>query len=290
MIPAWLKKMVAESKKKEHAACSSAVRELLRAESLHTVCMEAKCPNKGECFSKGEATFMILGARCTRGCKFCAVSREHPLEPDAHEPARIADSVRALGLRYVVLTSPTRDDMPDGGAAHYAAVINAVRHLNPDIKIEPLVPDFQGNAAALQAVLSARPDVLAHNIETVPSLYKEVRAGADYRRSLNLLASAKKISPKTLTKSGLMLGLGETKTELKQTIKDLRSHGVDLLTLGQYLAPSKAHLPVKNYPEPAQYDELKAYALNLGFGGVAAGPLVRSSYKAFELYTKSTII
>lgn len=276
--------MVGESKAKEHACCTSSVRTLLTEEALNTVCAEAKCPNRGECFSKGDATFMILGALCTRGCKFCAVNKQCPKPIDAGEAQRIAHSVRALDLKYVVLTSPTRDDLPDGGAQHFYNVMSAIRQLNPDVKIEPLIPDFAGNIESLKTVLSARPAVLAHNIETVPSLYTAVRVGADYQKSLDLLKESKNTAPDILTKSGLMLGLGETVEEVKQTLKDLRTADVDLLTLGQYLSPSKQHLPVVRYPETAEYEELKNYALSIGFKGVAAGPLVRSSYKAGQLY------
>ena len=257
--------------------------------ALHTVCVEAKCPNRGECLNCGDATFMILGGICTRGCKFCAVTKQKPLPPDETEAQKIAQTVQAWHIRYAVLTSPTRDDLKDGGAGHFAKVMQAITALNPEVKTEPLVPDFRGRMQDLQTVLEAQPAVLAHNIETVPQLYGEVRIGADYRRSLDLLAHSKKAAPHIFTKSGIMLGLGETKEQVKQTLKDLRSVGVDLLTIGQYLAPSKQHHEVLRYPEPAEYEEWKNYAYELGFLGAACGPLVRSSYRAGALYKEALL-
>ncbi|WP_424243992.1 lipoic acid synthetase [Elusimicrobium posterum] len=286
-VPAWLKDMVAQSKAALHKCGASAVLAKLGEENINTVCNEARCPNKGECFTKGDATFMILGKDCTRKCRFCAVGRGCPAPVDAEEAGKIALAVKNMNIKYVVLTSPTRDDLADGGAAHFANVINAIKEFNPNVLVEPLVPDFAGNIESLKTVLNAGPAVLAHNIETVPSLYSEVRIGADYQRSLDLLLKSKEIAPDILTKSGIMLGLGESTQELKQTIADLAAHKCDLLTLGQYLAPSDKHNIVKRYPLPAEYKELEDFALKAGFKAVAAGPLVRSSYKAGELYAKA---
>ncbi len=288
-IPAWLKEMVGRNKAALRTqAAVSAQRGLDRA-ALHTVCVEAQCPNRGECLNCGDATFMILGGICTRGCKFCAVTKQKPLPPDETEPEKIAQTVKEWHIRYAVLTSPTRDDLPDGGAAHFARVMRAITKLNPQVKTEPLVPDFRGRQEDLQTVLAAQPAVLAHNIETVPQLYAGVRVGADYRRSLDLLAYSKKIAPHIFTKSGIMLGLGETQDQVKQTLKDLRAAGVDLLTIGQYLAPSKQHHPVLRYPEPAEYDMWQQYALEIGFAAAACGPLVRSSYRAGALYRQALL-
>lgn len=288
-IPLWLKKMIGENKAKEHAASSGAVRGGLKEAALHTVCVEAKCPNRGHCFSNGDATFMILGNICTRGCKFCAVGRGCPSQPDAEEAAKIAEMVRKFNIKYVVLTSPTRDDLQDGGAAHFASVIKEIKKTNPGVKTEPLIPDFQGDKGAVKTVLDANPEVLAHNIETVPELYPEVRVGADYKRSLKLLLNSKKLRPDILTKSGIMLGLGETQDQIKNTLDDLRKHQVDLLTMGQYLAPSDRHNLVKAYPRPEEYAYWRDYALSIGFKEAACGPLVRSSYDAGALYTHALI-
>jgi lipoic acid synthetase len=231
---------------------------------------------------------MILGDICTRGCSFCAVKRDcNPRAPDAGEPQKVAASAISLGLKYIVLTMPTRDDLPDGGARHIFNVIRAVKTALPDCNVEPLISDLGGKFEFLGGILESGCEVLAHNIETVPSLYREVRAGANYARSLKLLEEAKKIAPRVITKSGLMLGLGETEAELKKVFKDLSAAGCDLLTLGQYLAPSARHYPVKEYPDQPYYDTLKNYALSIGFKGVMAGPLVRSSYKAGRLYKEA---
>ena len=290
MIPPWLKETLAKNKSALHDGSTRRVDRALQTGALHTVCHEAKCPNRGECFAAGDATFMILGDACTRGCKFCAVGRACPRPVDADEPRRAALAVKEMGLKYVVLTSPTRDDLQDGGARHFFDVITEIKKQNPGVLVEPLVPDFGGNIESLKTVLSAGPAVLAHNIETVPALYSNVRAGADYRRSLDLLEESKKAAPKILTKSGVMLGLGETEEELLQTIKDLSAAKVDILTLGQYLSPSNAHIPVKRYAEPAEYKRLENFALSLGFKAVAASPLVRSSYKSGGLYKCATIL
>ena len=285
-IPSWLKLAVGKSKAAFYGQNATKTQDSLGA--LHTVCREAKCPNRGECFSQGDATIMILGGVCTRSCKFCAVTKNcKPLPPDADEPAKVAHTVGELGLKYLVLTMPTRDDLPDGGARHIYDVITEVKKQYPHCKVEPLISDLGGRLEHLPRILRSGCEVLAHNLETVPSLYGAVRTGADYKRSLKLLEEAKKINPKVLTKSGLMLGLGESGAELKNTLKDLAAAGCDLLTLGQYLAPSAQHYPVKEYPEQDYYDNLKTFALEIGFKGIMAGPLVRSSYKAGQLYMEA---
>jgi len=255
-------------------------RDLLDRLHLPTVCESARCPNRGECFSHHTATFLILGEVCTRGCAFCAVKRGKPLALEADEPQRLARAVSQLGLRHVVITSVTRDDLPDGGAAHYARVVAAVRKHCPGVRVELLVPDFGGSREALAVVLAAQPDILAHNLETVPRLYPLVRRGADYRRSLEVLKQAKAISPRVTTKSGLMLGLGEESPEIEEVLRDLRQVDCDMLCLGQYLSPSLHHLPVARYVNPDEFDGWRQRALALGFASVAAGALVRSSYKA----------
>ncbi|MBW2147001.1 MAG: lipoyl synthase [Deltaproteobacteria bacterium] len=257
---------------------------LLRAKRLHTVCQEAICPNQGECFSAGTATFLILGDRCTRGCRFCAVAKEDPLPPDPGEPVRVAQAVRAMGLRFAVVTSVTRDDLPDGGAGHFALTVQAIRELCPGTGVEILVPDFNGDPRSIQAVVAAGPDVLNHNLETVPRLYPQVRPGADYRRSLELLAAVKRRTPGIRTKSGLMLGLGEEPKEVRAVMEDLLSASCDGLTIGQYLAPSKEHLPVDRYVPPEEFQALRKEALAMGFAAAASGPFVRSSYRAGEMF------
>lgn len=257
------------------------VRQILREERLHTVCEEASCPNLGECFGSGTATFMILGDRCTRRCPFCDVGHGRPDPVDDEEPQRLARSIARLGLQYVVVTSVDRDDLRDGGAAHFAACIRAIRQQSPVTRIEVLVPDFRGRlAVALQGLAEALPDVLNHNLETVPRLYPAVRPGADYRHSLRLLQEFGCQHPELPTKSGLMLGLGEEVAEVQAVLGDLRDHGVRMLTLGQYLQPTPHHLPVSRYWSPEEFDHLADYAHSLGFDQVASGPLVRSSYHA----------
>jgi lipoyl synthase len=253
---------------------------LLREQNLHTVCEEARCPNIGECWEDRTATFMILGDVCTRRCGFCAVSHGRPTWEDWGEPDRVARTVALMGLAHVVVTSVNRDDLADGGAEIFARTIRAIRREAPGCRVEVLIPDFQGSAAALETVLAARPDVLNHNVETVPRLYREVRPGARYERSLELFERAGGHRTGPLTKSGIMLGLGETSGELTATMGDLRAAGVQLLTLGQYLRPSPAHLPVVRYVPPAEFRELAAVGEGLGFRHVEAGPLVRSSYHA----------
>lgn len=280
--PEWLK--VKSNEGEENQAVMSLMRQL----SLHTVCEEAGCPNCGECFNRKTATFMILGNVCTRNCRFCNVSKGRPLPVDSYEPMHIADAVEKLNLRHVVITSVTRDDLPDGGAGHFAAVIKAIRERfcgQPPV-IEVLIPDFLGDEKSLKKVLDAKPDILNHNIETVPRLYPRVRPMAIYSRSLALLKNAAKISPSVVTKSGIMAGLGETFEEMEKTMRDLRSHGCRLLTIGQYLAPSANHYPVAEYVTPETFDMYKETALNLGFDYVASAPLVRSSYMAEEAYQK----
>lgn len=257
------------------------LKNLLRANRLVTVCEEAACPNLAECFSHGTATFMIMGDKCTRRCTFCDVAHGRPDPLDPHEPEHLADTIHAMKLKYVVITSVDRDDLRDGGAAHFASCIYAVRAKNPSIKIEILVPDFRGRMEkALLELIKAPADVFNHNIETVPRLYKEVRPGSDYAWSLQLLQQHKLRFPIIPTKSGIMLGLGETLNEVEQVLKDLRHHQVDMLTMGQYLQPSRHHTPVARYVTPAEFEELRIVAQNLGFTHVASGPLVRSSYHA----------
>jgi lipoic acid synthetase len=255
----------------------------LRGRDLVTVCEEASCPNIHECFSKGTATFMILGEVCTRRCSFCDVAHGRPLPPDAAEPARLARTVRDMRLRYIVITSVDRDDLRDGGAAHFAACIEGVRAENPGIRIEILVPDFRGRGKlerALEVLAGAPPDVFNHNLETVEPLYRNVRPGADYRWSLQLLARFKQQHPDIPTKSGIMLGLGETRDQVEEALRDLRAHAVDMVTIGQYLQPTPHHHPVLRYWAPEEFDSLADFGYALGFSHIAAGPLVRSSYHA----------
>jgi lipoic acid synthetase len=257
------------------------IKQTLREHRLHTVCEEASCPNIGECFGKGTATFMILGDLCTRRCPFCDVAHGRPLAPDAEEPVNLARTISDLKLQYVVITSVDRDDLGDGGAQHFADCIRAIRGLSPQTRIEVLVPDFRGRLdAALDALSAAPPDVMNHNLETVPRLYKQARPGADYRHSLRLLQDFKSRFPQIPTKSGLMVGLGETDEEILAVMRDLRQHVVDMLTIGQYLQPSAHHLPVARYVEPAVFDGFARQAQEMGFRHAACGPLVRSSYHA----------
>ena len=258
------------------------LKRLVREQSLHTVCEEANCPNIGECWYHGTATFMILGGVCTRACAYCNVAHGRPGPVDEAEPDRIAEAVRTLDLDYVVITSVDRDDLGDGGAGAFAATITAIRTQSPACRIETLVPDFGGLAASLDTVLSAGPDVLNHNIETVRSQYRRARPGGDYDRALRLLGHARHHHPARPTKSGLMVGLGETWDELLETLADLRQVGCDILTIGQYLRPSAAHLPVARYYHPDEFAALKQAAVTLRFGHVESGPLVRSSYHAHE--------
>jgi lipoic acid synthetase len=258
------------------------LKELVTRLRLHTVCESAACPNVGECWNHRTATFMILGNVCTRRCGFCAVQKGAPLEVDYDEPRRVAEACQALGLRYAVITSVNRDDRKDGGAELFALTIEAIRQRLPQCRVEVLIPDFQGSHAAVECVIDARPDVLNHNTETVPRLYRQVRLGARYERSLDVLRHAKRLLPEMPTKSGLMLGLGETKEEVLQVMQDLRAHAVDILTLGQYLRPSLKHLPIIRYVPQVEFDEFRELGMEMGFAHVEAGPLVRSSYHAGE--------
>jgi len=257
------------------------IKSMLREQKLHTVCEEAACPNIGECFGRGTATFMILGDICTRRCPFCDVGHGKPLPPDPNEPANLADSVANLKLNYVVITSVDRDDLRDGGAQHFVDVIAAVREKSPKTTIETLVPDFRGRMdVAIEVLGQSLPDVLNHNMETVPRLYKQARPGADYQHSLDFMKAFKAKYPKVPTKSGLMVGLGETDEEILEVLRDLRAHGVEMLTIGQYLAPSGHHLPVSRYVHPDIFKMYEAEAKKMGFTGAACGPMVRSSYWA----------
>ena len=276
--PSWLKRRLPTGPHYER------IKALINKGGLHTVCQEAKCPNMWECFSKHTATFMIMGSRCTRSCRFCAVDHGPIAQPDPEEPAKVAEAARKMGLNYVVITSVTRDDLPDGGAAFFAKTIQEIRKQIPGALVEILIPDFQGNAEALETVLRARPDVLNHNIETVPRLYPTVRPEANYDRSLELLKQARQYDQSVATKSGLMLGLGELPDEISRTLEDLVKAGCSMLTLGQYLQPSKQHLQVERFVPPEEFDNWRKTALEIGFSQVAGGPFVRSSYHAKELF------
>jgi lipoic acid synthetase len=256
------------------------LKSLIREERLHTVCEEARCPNIGECWEAGTATFMILGDTCTRACGFCAIKTGRPDTVDPLEPMRVASAVRAMGLKHAVVTSVNRDDAPDGGASIFAATIRWIRRLSPGTGVEVLIPDFMGDWDALASVMAERPEILNHNTETVPRLYARVRPKARYERSLELLERAKALDPGTVTKTGLMVGLGETEEELRAVFRDLRERDVDVLTLGQYLRPGLKYLPIERYYAPQEFDRLREGALALGFRHVEAGPLVRSSYHA----------
>ena len=273
--PKWIRSQVHGSAEVQR------LKGILRAANLHTVCEEANCPNLGECFGGGTATFMIMGGICTRRCPFCDVAHGRPDPLDADEPVNLARTIAAMGLKYVVITSVDRDDLRDGGAEHFAACIRESRVTRPGLTIEVLTPDFRGREAIAIDILAANPpDVFNHNLETVPRLYREARPGADYAGSLRLLKAFKARVPSVPTKSGLMLGLGEIDEEIVEVLKDLRAHDVDMLTLGQYLQPSTHHLPVKRYVSPEQFERLAVIARELGFRHVASGPLVRSSYHA----------
>ncbi len=280
--PPWLKKRISCGH-----SCDTVI-TLLRGSQLHTVCEEANCPNLGECFSQGTATFMIMGNRCTRNCRFCAVIHGIPEPLDEKEPAKVAFAVNKLGLKYAVITSVTRDDLPDGGASHFAETIRLVKQQNPQTAVEVLIPDFQGSMGALATVLKAHPDVLNHNVETVPSLYEQVRPQADYRQSITLLLHAHKEGAAKATKSGIMLGLGEKPEEVLSVFEDLLQAGCENLTIGQYLAPSLRHHRVYRYIHPDEFAKWEETAYNAGFAAVASGPFVRSSYHAAEMFNKKT--
>jgi lipoic acid synthetase len=258
------------------------VHDLVTSQQLHTVCQEARCPNIGECYNSGTATFMILGDTCTRACGFCAINSGRPDPIDQLEPLRLAQAIETLGIDYAVITSVNRDDTADGGASIFAASIRAIRHRTPHVQVEVLIPDFEGDPDALATVVEARPVVLNHNTETVPRLYSRARPKGDYQRTINLFRQVKLLDPTMPVKTGLMVGLGETIDELKRTFEDIREAGAELLTVGQYLRPTPKHLDIDRYYHPEEYAELKAHALALGFTHVEAGPLVRSSYHAGE--------
>tara|TARA_R110000787_G_scaffold57667_5_gene131569 strand:+ start:14850 stop:15791 length:942 start_codon:yes stop_codon:yes gene_type:complete len=273
--PKWIRTRLGNATEVER------IKKTLREQDLHTVCEEASCPNLSECFSKGTATFMIMGDICTRRCPFCDVAHGRPNALDENEPAKLAKTIAAMKLKYVVITSVDRDDLKDGGAAHFAACIRESRIASPQLKIEVLVPDFRGRMdPALAIFKDTPPDVFNHNLETVPRLYKRARPGSDYQWSLDLLARFKSLHSGVPTKSGLMLGLGETSEEIEQVMQDLRAHQVDMLTLGQYLQPSKNHLPVEAFIHPDEFDRLRVVGEKMGFAHVASGPMVRSSYHA----------
>ncbi|MFQ2172640.1 lipoyl synthase [Aeromonas rivipollensis] len=274
--PDWMRiKLPPSSQKIEH------IKSTLRKNKLHSVCEEASCPNLAECFNHGTATFMIMGAICTRRCPFCDVAHGRPLALDPEEPKKLALTIKEMGLKYVVITSVDRDDLRDGGAQHFADCIKQIREHSPQTRIEILTPDFRGRMEqALEVFRETPPDVFNHNLETAPRMYRVARPGADYKWSLELLRRIKDMHPHVPTKSGVMMGLGETNEEIVQVLKDLREHGVNMLTLGQYLQPSRHHLPVKRYVPPAEFDELKDVAMGLGFSHAACGPFVRSSYHA----------
>ncbi len=277
-LPEWFKKSGGKLK------ATRSLSQRLEAEVPNSICQEARCPNRSECFAKGVLTFMIMGTICTRNCGFCSVAHGKPLPPDPNEAATILTAIDKLNLRFVVLTSPNRDDLPDNGAGHYAHIVSTIKTERPHIKVEVLIPDLKGNTADLQTIINSNPDVINHNVETVPSLYKTVRRGSLYNRSLDVLSSIKQLSAKTLTKTGVMVGLGETEDELIATFKDIQARGVDILTLGQYLKPDKHNLDVVRYYHPDEFDALKQQALAIGIRYVFAGPLVRSSFLAEHVF------
>jgi lipoyl synthase len=279
--PGWLRRRLPP------AGLNETVRAAVQGEGLHTVCAEAQCPNQMECFGRGTATFLLLGPSCSRRCTFCAVDKSPPAPPDGNEPARIARAVALLELNFCVLTMVTRDDLTDGGAAYIVMTVRAIRKVRPGMGLELLISDLNGNWEALENVLAVNPEVLNHNVETVPRLYSKVRPQADYRRSLDLLKRASSGASPPVTKSGLMLGLGETRQELVDTLQDIRGTGCRLLTLGQYLAPSERHHPVVRYVPPEEFAEYEAVARRMGFSGVASSPFVRSSYEAGRLYREA---
>lgn len=280
-LPKWFK----SSKGKLNATKKLA--RILEAEVPNSICQEARCPNRSECFTKGVLTFMILGITCTRNCAFCSVTHGTPLPPNKNELYSILSAIEKLNLRFVVLTSPNRDDLADGGAGHYAFIVSEIKKAYPHVKVEVLIPDFQADFTALETVINARPDVINHNMETVPSLYHIARKGSIFQRSLDLLKQVKVIDSSMLTKSGLMVGLGEEKTELIETFKEIQAQHVDILTLGQYLKPSSDNLDVAKYYTPEEFDALKVQAESIGFQFVFSGPLVRSSYLADIVFEKT---
>jgi len=280
-LPPWLIKRTPKSRNIRK------LRAVINDPGIHTVCESALCPNVGECYSRKTMTFMILGDRCTRNCRFCAVEKSAPGPVDGTEPKRIAEAAGKLGLKYVVVTSVTRDDLPDGGAEQFGRTVNKLRA--GGLRVEVLIPDFKGSPDALKTVIDSKPDVLNHNVETVPRLYPGIRPQAEYKRSLELLRSAKKMENSILTKSGLMVGLGESPEEIFGVLKDLRAADCDLLTVGQYIAPSKKHAPVVEYLNPESFERIRKTGLEMGFKSVACGPFVRSSYQARELFGRSNV-
>jgi lipoic acid synthetase len=279
-FPAWLSQPLPNAEQLCH------MERVLGNLKLHTICESGGCPNWRQCFPDGVA-FLILGNICTRNCSFCAVAKGSPYPPDPEEPAHIVDAARQLKLDYIFITSVTRDDLPDGGAAHYADTIRLIHTELPEVRVEVLIPDFKGDEAALKKVVQSGPTVICHNIETVPRLYAGVRPLADYRRSLNIFKMARRMAPSLATKSGLMLGLGETRDEVISVMRDLREYGCDILTLGQYLAPSRNHHPVVRFVTPQEFTDYEQIGVEEGFRGVASAPIVRSSFKAAELYGKA---
>lgn len=277
-FPPWLRKSIITSAEVERT------REILSGLRLHTVCQGARCPNQAECFSRRVATFMILGDTCTRSCAFCAVQKGRPAAPDTGEPARVAAAAARLGLKHVVVTSVTRDDLPDGGAGHFARTVRIIRETVPGAAVEVLTPDFQGKTESITAVVAAGPDVFNHNVETVPRLYQKVRPQADFNRSINIFKQVKELAPEIATKSGLMVGLGESREEVLDLMSDLHLAGCDILTIGQYLRPSDSQLPVVEYVSPEAFRDYLEQGLSMGFRAIAAGPWVRSSYQAGEVY------
>lgn len=282
-LPPWFKKNIPDAK------LLWGMKELLKELSLHTICESALCPNQGECFSQKTATFLILGDVCTRHCTFCAVKKGFPTYPDEEEPRHLLEAVKKLGLRQVVVTSVTRDDLGDGGASQFVNTIKTLRESGRGLTIEVLIPDFGGSTQSLKSVVAARPEVINHNVETVPRLYPEVRPEADYCRSLELLFAVKKLDSQIVTKSGVMVGLGETREEVIEVMKDLREADCDLLTIGQYLQPSSWHHPVVRFISPEEFSEYEKIGKDMGFAAVASAPLVRSSFNAAQLYTKARI-
>ena len=280
-LPEWFKTS------KGKLAATKALSTILEEEVPNSICQEARCPNRFECFKKGVLTFMILGITCTRNCAFCSVTHGTPLPPNKNELDSILNAIEKLSLRFVVLTSPNRDDLADGGSGHYAFIVSEIKKHYPEVKVEVLIPDFQADKKAIETVINAAPDVLNHNVETVPALYSIARKGSVFKRSLDVLSMAKSINPKLLTKSGLMVGLGESKDELLETFEHIRNSNVDILTLGQYLKPSKDNLDVKKYYTPQEFDELRVQAEQLGFPFVFSGPHIRSSYLADHVFDEA---
>ncbi|MFC2013002.1 lipoyl synthase [Chloroflexota bacterium] len=280
-LPHWFKRKVIQPE------TVTAMRKLMSGLNLHTICENALCPNIGECFAQDTATFLILGDVCTRNCTFCAVKKGHPLPVDEDEPRHLLEAVTTLGLRYVVITSVTRDDLSDGGAAHFARTISLLHESGDRAIVEVLIPDFLGSVAALQTIVYAHPEVINHNVETVPRLYPEVKPMAIYDRSVELLSRVKEMAPDIATKSGLMLGLGETEAEVVTVMRDLREAGCDLLTIGQYLRPTDKHHPVVRHVSPEEFSEYERIGGDMGFSGVVSAPLTRSSHRAAELYAKN---